>query len=323
MKPSTVAPPLQGIVLLVLAVLCFASLDTTTQFVAGAAPVVMLVWVRFLLQTLSAAALFGPGRGRALLHTRRPGLQLLRGLLLVLCAVTAFFSLRILPVGEFTAVVMITPLVITLLAAWRLHERVSWLRWACVLGGFAGSLVVIHPGSEMFHWTLLLPLLLVAANTGYQLLTSRLGQTEDSATTHFYSGLVGLVLATLALPVAWQSLSWTVWGLLLLIAAFSTVGHFLLILAYGRASVSSLTPFLYAQIGFAAAAGWLVFSHVPDSLALAGIALVAVSGVVGTWLSGRDAKASAARQSTLALSRPSAAGGPSRDLAALCCTAPR
>ena len=315
MKPQTVAQPLQGIALLLLAVLCFASLDTTTQVVAVAVPAVMVVWLRFLLQTLSAAALFGPSRGLALLHTGRPWLQLLRGLLLVVCAVTAFFSLRVLPVGEFTAVIMITPLVITLIAAWRLHERVSWLRWACVLGGFAGSLAVIHPRGDLFHWTLALPLLLVAANTAYQVLTSRLGRTEDAVTTHFYTGLVGLVLATAVLPLAWQSLSWTLWGLLLLIAAFSTTGHYMLILAYGRASVSVLTPFLYLQIGFATAAGWLVFSHVPDTLALAGIALVAVSGVVGTWLSGRDGKATAARLTLQGLDRMELTGKP----AAACC----
>lgn len=290
MKTASREHPLQGIAFVVLAVLCFASLDTTTKLVAAVAPAAMVVWVRFMFQTVSTAAVLGPGQGIALLRTRRPGMQFVRGLLMVLCAVTAFFSLHFMPVGEFTAVNMLTPLIITLMAAWRLNERVSWMRWACVLGGFAGSLAVIHPGGDLFHWAMLLPLALVAANTAYQVITSQLMQTEDAGTTHFYTGLVGLVLATLALPFVWQALSWNVWGLLLLIAVFSTSGHFALILAYGRAPVAVLSPYLYVQIGFAALGGWLVFSHLPDALATAGIVTVAVSGALGTWLTGLEVK---------------------------------
>lgn len=303
---------LQGIACIVAAVLFFAALDTTTKFVSVMVPVVMLTWVRYLFQTLITAAALLPRRGRALLRTRRPLMQFLRGLLLLISSVTAFFSLRYMPVGEFTAIAMITPLVLTVVAAWSLHERVSWLRWTCVLGGFTGSMVVIRPGTEVFHWTLLLPLLIVASNTSYQVLTSRLVQTEDPGTLHFYSGLVGLLLATAALPFAWQSLSWHAWGLLLVISVFSTLGHFLLILAYGRAPVAVLTPYLYLQIGFAAIGGWLVFSYLPDAVAMAGIAIVTVSGALGTWLTGREARSQQGAVASADSARLKRAPGPTQ-----------
>jgi drug/metabolite transporter (DMT)-like permease len=69
---------------------------------------------------------------------------------------------------------------------------------------------------------------------------------------------------------------------------FSTLGHFMLIVSLTRAPVVVLTPYLYLQIAFATLGGWLVFSHVPDAWSLSGIALVAVSGVFGTWLTGRE-----------------------------------
>jgi drug/metabolite transporter (DMT)-like permease len=73
-----------------------------------------------------------------------------------------------------------------------------------------------------------------------------------------------------------------------LMGVLSTLGHILLILAYARTPVAVLTPYLYLQIAFAALGGWLVFAHVPDRWSLAGIALVAVGGVFGTWLTGRE-----------------------------------
>ena len=284
-----------GIAFILAALVCFGALDTTTKIASTAAPVVMAIWVRYLVQTVVTAAVLWPSQRSRLFRTGRPALQFVRGALLLTCSVIAFFSLRHMQVGEYTAIVMLTPLLLTVVAALALHEPVSWLRWLCVLGGFAGSMIVIRPGEDLFHWLMLLPLLLVAANTGFQVLTSRMAKTEDPGTMHFYTGLVGLVLASIGLPFAWQPLPWQVWIVIGLMGVFSTLGHFLLIMAYTRAPVAVLTPYLYLQIGLAALFGWLVFSHVPDAWSLAGIALVAASGVFGTWLTGRESLASGRR----------------------------
>ncbi|WP_119153526.1 DMT family transporter [Caldimonas tepidiphila] len=278
----------RGIALVIAAVAFFAALDTTTKFLSTLVPVAMVMWFRYLFQVVSTVATLGPKRGRALLHTRHPWLQFARGVLLLLCSVLGFLSLKHMPVGEFTAILMLTPLLITLLAARSLGERVSPLRWACVGGGFVGALVVIRPGAADFDWALLMPLALVACNAAFQLLTGRLARTDDAGTMHFYTGCVGVALSSLALPFAWQTLPGPHWAALLLIGVFSTLGHFLLILGYGRAPAATLTPFLYFQIAFAALAGWLVFSHAPDLWSVVGIAVIAVCGAAGTWLSGRE-----------------------------------
>ena len=164
----------------------------------------------------------------------------------------------------------------------------SWLRWLCVGGGFAGAMFVIRPGMDLFQWAMLLPLVLVIANTAFQALTSRMARTEDPGTMHFYTGLVGTVITSAALPLAWQELPWTLWAAIGLMGVLSTTGHFLLIVAYTRTPVAVLTPYLYLQIVFAALGGWFVFSHVPDAWSLAGIALIGVCGVFGTWLTARE-----------------------------------
>ena len=282
---------LDGIALVVAAVACFASLDTTTKHVSLGVPLLMALWFRYMFQAVATTLVVLPTRGRAVFRTQHPKYQALRGLLLLVSSLLAFFSLKHMPVGEFTAIVMITPLVITLLAATTLKERVSPLRWALVAGGFAGTLIIIRPDGDDFNWTLLLPLGLVASNAWFQVLTSRLARTEDPITMHFYTGWVGTLLASLALPFVWTQLdSWTLWAGLLLMGFLATVGHFMLILAYARTPAATLTPFLYAQIGFAMLGGWLVFSHVPDGWSQLGIAMVAVCGASAAWLTARESR---------------------------------
>ncbi len=294
-RTGTAPYTLAGIALLVAAMACFAVLDTTTKFISLGVPVLMAVWFRYAFQAIATTVAVLPKRGWTLLKTAHPKFQCLRGVLLLTTSVLAFFSLKYMPVGEFTAVVMITPLAITLLASLTLGERISGLRWLLVTGGFAGTLIIIRPGGEHFNGAMLLPLGLVASNAWFQILTSRLARTEDPFTMHFYTGWVGTLLASLALPFVWTALdSWTLWAALCLMGVMGTAGHFMMILAYARAPVSLLTPFLYAQIGFAMLGGWLVFSHVPDQWSLLGIGMIAVCGAAGAWLAVRGGRVTSA-----------------------------
>lgn len=282
---SRSARTLAGIVFAITAVACFATLDTTTKFVAASVPVLMALWFRYAFQAVATTLVVLPRMGLRVLRTEHPKFQFLRGLLLFLSSVFAFFSLKYMPVGEFTAIIMITPLLITLLAITSLGEKVSPMRWALVSGGFAGTLIIIRPGSEAFDWTMLLPLGLVASNAWFQVLTSKLARTEAPMTMHFYTGWVGTLLASTLLPFFWTPIdSWVLWGGMVLMGTAGSVGHFLLILAYARAPAATLTPYLYAQIGFAMLGGWLVFSHVPDGWSILGMGLIAVCGAAGAWL---------------------------------------
>lgn len=284
MKPGH---SLAGIGFVVLATACFAGLDTTTKHVTGTGfPVLVALWFRYAIQALITTVMVWPRQGAGVLRTARPGLQALRGGLLFTSSVLAFYSLKYLPVGEFTAIMLLTPLLITLLAAWMLRERVRALRWWLVLGGFAGTLVIIRPGGASFGWSMLLPLALVGVSAAFQLLTSRMTRTESLTTTHFYTGWVGTLLASALLPLVWQTPpNAAIWLQLLLMGALASVGHVLLIKAYMQAATATLTPYMYTQIGFGMLGGWLVFGHVPDGWSLVGMGLIAVCGVLGAALS--------------------------------------
>ena len=276
---------LAGIALVIAAGACFTVADTTTKYISTGVPLLMALWFRYAFQAIATTLLVLPVRGARVLRTRRLPFHCLRGVLLFACSLFGFTSLKYISVAEFTAIVMISPLVITVLAATVLKEKVSLLRWLLVAGGFAGTLVIIRPGGAAFTWASLLPLCLVATHAWFQVLTSKLARTEDPVTMHLYTGWVGTLIASLALPFVWTQLgaSW-LWLALCLMGVMATIGHFMLILAYQRAPAATLTPYLYAQIGFAMLGGWLVFQHVPDRWSLAGMVVIAVCGAAGAWL---------------------------------------
>jgi len=285
--------PVLGIALIVAMAVCFAGMDTSVRWLGGALPVLLLLIARYAFQAVVMAAWLLLDRRRSF-RSEHPRFQALRGALLLATSAFGFVGLQYMPVPEFTAINMLTPVLVTLLAAWLLKEPVSKWRWALVCGGFAGALIVIRPGSGLFGWAVLFPLAGSCCNASFQVLTSRLAALESPYTTHFWTGMVGvaLMLPVLALsPVdvgaALAAAPRQQLALVLLIAVLGTGGHLMLILAMGLAPTAMLMPFVYAQIAAAAAFGWLVFRHLPDAWAWLGMAVITACGASSAWLNVR------------------------------------
>lgn len=274
-----------GICLLLVAVLCFAALDTTSKRVTTEVPLLMAVWARYFFQALLTTGVVLPIKGLDVFKTKNPRQHIMRGVLLVSVTGLAFASLQFMPVGEFTAIVMTVPLLVTLMATRLLGEHVSIQRVILVCAGFIGTLIIVRPGTQVFGWPLLIPLALVIVNAAFQLLTSKMARTEDAMTTQFYTTWVGTAMASVPLYWFWVPVTDTQVLLELVFMGVSgCIGHFLLILAFERSPAGTLMPYMYAQIAFAMLGDWLVFGHVPDHGSLLGIALIALSGIAGGLL---------------------------------------
>ncbi len=287
--------PLLGIGLIVAMTVCFAVMDTTIRWLGSVLPVLLLLTTRYLVQAVSMALWLAldPRRGFRSAH---PRFQALRGTLLLVTSGFSFVGLQYVPVAEVTAIFMLTPLLVTLLAATVLHESVSRTRWALVGGGFVGALIVIRPGAGLYGWPVLLPLAGMVAYAVFQMMTRRLSDLDDPLVTHFWTGFVGsavllplLLASAIDVPALLAAASVPQWGLLLLIGACGTIGHLLLVLAMRLAPTATLMPFVYVQIGVAAALGWFVFSHLPDAWGWVGMALIAACGAAAAWLNVRTA----------------------------------
>lgn len=289
------ARPGLGIALVVLTSLCFAGMDTTVKYSGRFLPVLLILWVRYATQA-GVMTLWLAGSKTAGFRPAHPKFQLVRGLLLLGSSASSFIGLQYLPVAEFTSIAMLTPVIVTLLAAWLLHERLSTLRWALVVGGFVGAVIVIRPGSGLFGWPVLFPLAGTLCYASFQVLTSKLSTLENPYTTHFYSGAVGTAVITpwllgsgLDLAQTLHAASASHIGMMLGVGMLGTVGHLLLVLALGVAPTATLMPFVYLQIVWAAGLGHLVFGHAPDHAGWLGMAVVMVCGAASAWLNVRDA----------------------------------
>ncbi len=294
------ASALVGIGYMVLTGACFAVLDTSAKLVAASVPIIMAASIRYLLQALISTAVLAPVHGRGLLRVRHPWLQAVRGSLLAASTVLAMQGLKIMPVGEFTAIVMITPMVVTILAVTVLKEKVSLVHWLFVAGGFAGALVIVRPGAgQGLGWGALYGLGCMACSSAFQLLSNHLGRTENPATTHFWSAWFGAAMGALALPFFWAHVdSPLLWSVMLLMGTMGAGGHFALAQAHQKAPASILMPYMYVHVGFAVLGGWLVFGHVPDGVAFLGIALIVACGIASAWWGARHSRAVAAMPET-------------------------
>jgi drug/metabolite transporter (DMT)-like permease len=276
-----------GIVFAVLAMASLSLSDATSQWVLLSVSPVMVLWFRYAVQALGTALVLAPVRGWAMWRTHSLRWQLLRGLLMVSCSLLAFYCLQRMPVAEFTATVMLTPLVLTALARFVMKEQVSPLRWLMVLGGLIGAMLVIRPGGHVDSSVGWMALAVVLTYAVFQAVTSHMTRTEDPAVMQLYTGWVGWVVSSLLVLNAWvtpQSLH--EWTLLLLVGLAATLGQYLLIVAFSKAPASVVSPFLYTGVGFSTLMGWWLFAHIPNALAFMGMGLVVLCGVVSGRIKG-------------------------------------
>jgi drug/metabolite transporter (DMT)-like permease len=257
------------------------SLDATAKYLVRDHSVFLVVWARYAGQMLVVTPFARHRAGRDFWRTGHLGMQLLRSACLVAATACFFTGLRYLPLAEGSAITFMAPIFIVILAQPLLGERPTRIRWIAVAMGFAGILVLLRPGSAVFHPAAILLIGAALFNALYQLLTRKV--TGDSVhTTLFYSALVGAVVSTLALPFASSSapLTGVTLILLLLTGLLAGTGHWLMTRAYLIAPASLLTPFTYVQMVWATVFGYFVFAQIPDRWSFLGMAIIVGSGVM-------------------------------------------
>lgn len=293
MKPSQTAA---AIALVLTSALLFALMDATVKYVGALMSIVVVLMARYSVQAILMAVWVAGTQGRAGFVTRHLGFQVLRGLVLCGLSAVVVLCLRTMPLAEFSSIIMLSPIVITAIAGWKLKESVGRLRWVLLSGGFLGALLVVRPGAGVFDPAILLALVAMLGTTAFSLISARLARLEGPYVTQFYTGVTAIILVlpllsmqTDTLPDLFRRLSWGTIALLLVMGLLSSLGHLALLMAFRRAGTASLMPFMYTQIGFAALLGWLAFNHTPDAWAWGGMITIATCGALSAWLNASQA----------------------------------
>ncbi len=273
-----------GIALVTVTTLMFAVLDTSAKWLVQTLPVLQVVWLRFVFHTLLTTAIFMPSMGVGLFKIHNPRLQLLRGVMLALMTGLNFFALQYLQLAETGAVQFSVPILIALISALWLHEKLDLKKWLAICMGFAGVLVIIRPGSNGFHPAILLSIMNALLYAAFNLMTRRLAGSDHPISTQLASAMVPtVVLAPFAIWY-WQTPdSWQVWCVLVLAGLTGGLGHTASALAHRYATAAVLGPFLYQQIIYMSFGGWLIFGQIPDAAVVLGAGIVVLSGLYLLW----------------------------------------
>ena len=269
-----------GIAMVCVTTLCFSALDTTAKWLVLSLPVFQVVWLRFLTHSLLGLALLAPRYGMRLVRVQQPKLQALRALMLAVLTGLNFWALRYLQLDVTAAIQFSVPIMIALISARWLGERLDARSWIAIVLGFGGVLLIVRPGSQAFHPAIVLSILNAVLYAAFNLLTRRLAATELPAATQLLSAIGATVLLTPLGLLQWKTPEdWLSWMLVLSMGLVGGLGHLMVAQAHRYASAAVLAPFLYQQIVYMGLLGWLVFGHVPDLAVVSGAAIVTFSGL--------------------------------------------
>lgn len=258
--------------------LLFSVADTQAKLLTEFFHPAQIVWMRqlgLLAGVVVAFAMIGP----SIFATRHPALQVGRGLLAVTSAVCFIFAVKFVPLADAVAISFVAPFLVTAMGALFLGETVGPRRWAAVLVGFCGALIVIRPGLGAMHPAGFLVIVAATAFATRQVLSRHLAKDDRTVTTVAYTALVSTVVLTLPLPLFWTTPEvGTQWALLFGMAVFAALGELLIIKSLEIAHASVLAPVHYSLLIWGTFWGWLVFDQLPDIWTWLGASVIVATG---------------------------------------------
>ncbi|MGF1500181.1 MAG: DMT family transporter [Paracoccaceae bacterium] len=284
----------RGIRFALCAVTLFAFQDGISRYLAASYPVPFFVMIRYWFFAAFVIALSArmPGGVRGAAQTALPILQIIRGVLLVAQIWVIVTSFDLIGLGATHAIFALHPLLATLLAIPVLGEAVGWRRLAAVGVGFAGVLVILRPGTEVFQAEALVALAAAAMFSVYSLLTRMVSRADGSgAPAFFYTGVAGAAAITLVGPWYWTPMSLPDMAWLGLLCLTGMSGHYFLIRALDATEAVRIQPLIYLQMVFGITIGAVVFGETIEATALIGVAMIIGAGLYAIWREYRSTRA--------------------------------
>jgi drug/metabolite transporter (DMT)-like permease len=283
---STAVAPLEerrilGIGLGLAAYCLFVGLDSSAKWLGLIGiPAFQLIAVRYGVHFALVLAVNLPTKGLSLVHSNNVKLEIIRAILLMCSTICNFLAFLYLPLTVTGAIGFTAPLLITAFSMFFLKEIVGWRRWTAIGIGFLGTLIVVRPGTEMFHPATFSALASTIFYACYTLITRKLAGVDSAGTQQFYgAALPTIIFVPLALtnwvwpsnPVDFLALA--------LVGIFGFAGHQLMTVSLRFAPASAIAPFAYVQLLLFAVVSWLIFNQPPDIYLYLGAPLIIGSGL--------------------------------------------
>lgn len=289
----------------------FSSHDVVIKFLGGDydySPF-QILFFSVLMGFPFATLMLMSDREAGTLRPTNPGWVALRTVAGVVTGASAFYAFSVLPLAQVYAFIFAAPLLITVLSIPILGEKVGVHRWAAVVLGLVGVLIVLRPGAEPLTLGHIAGLTAAAGSATVSVITRKVGRQERAAVLMLYPMMANFLLMGAILPFVYKPLPVEHLGLLAVMAALGFTGGLCIIAAYRNADAAIIAPMQYSQIVWGAAFGFLIFAEIPDRYTGIGATVIIVAGlyvVIRESIGGRSEYTPVLRTRT----RPGAASSP-------------
>ena len=258
----------------------FATMDAAAKWVGRTYPLTAAVWLRYLVPTLLVGSYLVATRGLKFAHAARPGVQILRGITLVISTLCFWTALSHLPLVEAVTVSFICPTMVVIFSALLLGARPQRTHWIALAMGFVGVLIALRPGLTHTGIGAVAALSSAAFYALYLVLTRKVADQADSLVLLFHANAIGALALTVLSPATARMPNIPAeWLILPALGVFGALGHWCMIKAYSIADAATLAPFMYAQLLVATFYGWLIYDNLPDGFTLLGMLVILGSGL--------------------------------------------
>ena len=270
---------MKAIIFNLLAWVMLPIMDGIAKYLSSDIPVLQITWARYFFTVFFTLPIIFFLFKKYFVWTKKPKLQFLRGLILLIANICFFYSISVISLAKALTLAFIAPLIVTAFSPFFLGEKVGYRRWLAVIIGFVGSLVVIRPGFVEINFASIAALITGFMYGFYLIITRKLSSSDNPLLTLLLTGVVGAIIISLVMPIVWVQPSLKQWSLMAAVGIFACIGHYFLILSLKYADASKLAPFSYFEIVTNIIIGYYFFGDFPDNWTFLGLFIIISAGV--------------------------------------------
>ena len=254
-------------------------MDAFAKHLSSSMDVLQITWARYFFTVVFTLSLMLVFYRSSLVWSKKPILQLIRGLIFVFSTYLFFYAISEISLPKALTLAFVAPICVTALSPFFLDEKVGIRRWTAVSLGFIGTLIVIRPGFIEFNLATFAALGNGICYGFYLIITRKLSTSDNSLLTLLFSGVVGTIIISLFLPSVWVMPTSNQWIMMALIGFIASVAHLFIILSLKYADASKLAPLGYTEIITNILISYYFFYELPDNWTYLGLFIIIISGL--------------------------------------------
>ncbi len=254
-------------------------MDAIAKYLSSSMDVLQITWSRYFFTVIFALFIMLLFDRKSLVWSKKPLLQLIRGLIFVFSTYLFFYAISEISLPKALTLAFVAPICVTAMSPFFLNEKVGLRRWTAVSMGFIGTLIVIRPGFIEINLATLAALGNGICYGFYLIITRKLRTFDNSLLTLLFAGTVGTIVMSFFMPSVWINPSNSQWVMMALIGFIAALAHFLIIYSLNLADASKLAPLGYTEIITNIILSYYIFNELPDNWTYLGLFIIVLSGL--------------------------------------------